>query len=62
MANILFTFNGVDTLIQCKSDEAMKDIFKRYASKIQFDINSIFFLYNGGKIEENLTFNNLAIN
>ena len=49
-------------MIQCKLDETMKDIFKRYTSKIQFDINSIFFLYNGGKIEENLTFNKLANN
>ena len=60
MTNILFTFNGVETLIQCKIEEKMKDIFKRFCNKIQFDINSLFFLYNGGKINENLTFNELA--
>ena len=60
MANIIFTFNGVETLIQCKIDEKMKDVFKRFSTKIQFDINSLFFLYNGDKIDENLTFNELA--
>ena len=40
--------------IQCKRNEYMKDIFKRYLIKIQKDINNIFFLYNGDKINEEL--------
>ena len=40
--------------IQCKRNEYMRDIFKRYLIKIQKDINNIFFLYNGDKIKEDL--------
>ena len=40
--------------IQCKRNEYMRDIFKRYLIKVQKDINNIFFLYNGDKINEEL--------
>jgi len=40
--------------IQCKRNEYMKDIFKRYLIKIQKDINNIVFKYNGETINEEL--------
>ena len=38
----------------------MKDIFNKYANKVQIDINSIFFLYGGNRINEELTLNKLV--
>jgi hypothetical protein len=60
MAEIIFTFNGQKTTIQCTNEEKMSDIFKKYESKTKIDINSVFFLYNGDIIKEELTFNDLA--
>ena len=34
----------------------MKDIFKKYESKIGSDITNLFFIYNGNKINEELMF------
>ena len=34
-----FFYNGNITKIQCKRNEYMKDIFKRYANKISKDAN-----------------------
>ena len=49
-----FIFNGKEIKIQCKRNEFMKDIFKRYISKIDKDIDKLYFIYNGGKINEEL--------
>jgi len=40
--------------IQCKRNEYIKDIFKRYLFKINKDINDVYFIYNGNKINEEL--------
>ena len=60
MIEIIFSYNGEKTSIQCTNEKKMKDIFKRLESKIQIDINSLFFLYNGDNVKEELTFNELA--
>ena len=51
---IEFIYKGNSTKIQSKRDECMKDIFKGYLNKINKDINEVYFLYNGNKIEEEL--------
>ena len=56
MAKVIFTNNGVSTTIQCTTNEKMKDIFERFANKTQTDINSVYFVYGGQKIKEDLTF------
>ena len=61
MLSIKFTFNGIETIIQCKKEDKMKDICNRYLSKIEIlDINSLIFLYGGEKINLNLTVGELA--
>ena len=37
----------------------MKEIFKRYAQKIHSDLNSLFFIYGGNKIKEELSLNEI---
>ena len=59
MAEIKFMFNGSQIIIQCSKEEKMKDLFKRFANKSNTDINSIIFLYDGNKINEDLKLNEL---
>ena len=59
-ARIIFTFNGIKTTIQCNKNEKMRNILKRYATKIQIDINKVYLLYNGNKLDEELNFEELA--
>ena len=47
---IVFTYNGKNEIIECKKEEYMIDIYKRYAMKIKLDSKNLFFLYNGGMI------------
>ena len=52
--NLNFIYKGNTINIQSKRDEYMKDIFKRYLIRINGDINDIFFIYNGNKINGEL--------
>ena len=47
-----FNYQGNTIKIQCKRNEYMKDIFKRYANKISKDVNDVYFISNGSKIKE----------
>ena len=49
---IIFIFEGKNEIIECKKEEYMIDIFKRYAKKIQVDLNNLFFLWNGNMINK----------
>ena len=49
-----FIFNGEEIKIQCKKGEYMKEIFKKYVIKINKDIKELYFLFKGGKINEEL--------
>ena len=54
MSELSFIFNGIQTTIQFIDDEKISSIFKKYCTKIEKDINSLFFLYNGRVINEDL--------
>ena len=51
MINIIFTFKGMNAIIQCNKEDKMKDICYKYVNKIGIDINLIYFLYNGIKLD-----------
>ena len=55
MEDIILNFNykGQEVKIQCKKNENMNDIFKRYTNKINKNINNIFFINNGTIIKNN---------
>jgi len=38
---LIFNYNGEEVKIQCKKNENINDIFKRYANKVNKDINNI---------------------
>ena len=56
---VSFCYEGLNTIIQCKENEKMKDIINRFLIKIQSNTN-LFYLYNGTKINFELTFNEQA--
>ena len=39
MAEVIFKYNGIDTIIQCTIEDKMKDICKKFTIKVQIDIN-----------------------
>ena len=52
---IRFKNNQDDTVIQCQTNELIKDIISRYETKSGLKINELDFLYNGNKLNQNLT-------
>ena len=54
MANVIFNYNGIETIIQCNINDKIKDIYKKYEGKIGKDISKLDFIYNGNKINDNL--------
>ena len=57
---ILFTFRGIKTTIQCNKNEKLRNVMKRYETKVEIDINKVYLLYNGNKVDEELSFEELA--
>ena len=62
MAEAIFNYNGVNTVIQCNLEEKMKDIMNKFSNKIHKDLNSLNFLYGGEKLKEDLKFKDLIRN
>jgi hypothetical protein len=61
MANICFTYEGVEYNFQSSKDDKMKVIFQKFISQKKLEKNSNFFLYNGKIIEnEEQTFEEIA--
>jgi len=59
-ANVIFTFNGCDIIIQCSKEDKMKDICQKYTFKVSININSLIFLYGGNQINFELRFKEQA--
>ena len=38
MENAIFTFRGINTIIQCNKEDKMKDICNKFVNKIGIDI------------------------
>ena len=56
---IIFLYNGNNETIKCKKGEYMLDIYKRYAMKIQVDLEKLYFLCNGSMINPEMKLNNI---
>ena len=59
-ATLVFTYQDIKTIIPCKSKEKIKGSLERFASMMQVDLNRAYFLYNGNKINEELSFEELV--
>ena len=62
MTKVEFYYNGIINEILCKEDEKMEEICKRYSMKTQIDINTIYFLYSGNKINLQLAYSQIINN
>ena len=60
MAEVEFIYNGININIPCNNNDKMKDICSKFINKAQIDKNSIYYLYNGDKINEELTFDKIV--
>ena len=58
---IIFSFENKDISIQYSKNHKMKEICQIFAQKIGYDINSFSFLYNGNKINLELSLEDLAL-
>ncbi len=47
---VFFTLDVVKIKIQCSKDDNMKDICKKFASKIRKKLSSFIFLYGGNQV------------
>ena len=60
MAQVVFSFNGNDIIIQCNKSERMEEILKKYSIKVGKEINSLYFIYSGNYLNDELTFEEIA--
>ena len=61
MSEVIFIYNGINTIIQCNLNEKIKDISKRFKDKANLNNKNINYTYNGKLVlNEELTFEELA--
>ena len=63
MAEAIFNYEGTNTTIQCNINDKMRNVIDSFFTKIkenENNLNSLCFLYNGNKINKELTFNEQA--
>ena len=60
MNKVDFTYNDNKYYIQCNNEDKMKDILNKFLNKAGKNKNSLFFLYNGQIINEELIFSKCA--
>jgi len=62
MANskVVFNLESIAFTIECSKNETMRTIIQRFGSKIQQNANSFIYLYGGGQVNFDLTFEEQA--
>ena len=60
MAEAIFNYNGINTIIQCKENERVKNICDKFCMKLQKDINKLIFIYGGELLKLELDFNQVV--
>ena len=56
MSKVIFSYNGQETTILCLKEDKMKNICNKFASKIEVNLNSLYFIYNGNTINLELKY------
>ena len=59
-AKVVFTFEGRDLIIQRNEEDKMKNICQKFITKVGINMNSVFFLYGGNRINFELKFKEQA--
>ena len=59
MSKVEFNYKGTITTLSCQENETMEEICKRYAFKSSININNIYFLYGGNKVNLQSSYNQI---
>ena len=62
MAKVIFVFKTIQNIIECQKEELMLNICHRFCNEKNIEMNKLYFLYDGGKINYSLTFKEQANN
>ena len=60
MAQVIFIFEGNNTIIQCNENDSMQNIIHNFVQNTGNEGNILYYLYNGNIINKELTFNEVA--
>ena len=60
--SIYFIYNDNKVEIQCDDKDKMKDVFKRFYFKVDKVNEKFYFMYNGNKVDEDLTIEQISSN
>ena len=60
MAKACFNFNNTDITIECSKEETMRDICKKFATKINANLDSLIFLNDKKPLNLDLSFKDQA--
>ena len=55
-AIVKFILDGVETIIQCKTNEKMRTVCQKYSTKVKINLDSLLFLYGGNQVNFDLNF------
>ena len=56
MLEVIFNYEGINTIVQSNINDKMKDIINKFLIKIDKKENNLYYLYNGNIINNELTF------
>ena len=60
MNKVIYTYHSTNTTIQCQHDEKLKNINERLKQKLCIQNANIYYLFNGSKINEELTYDEIS--
>ena len=55
MAEVIFNYKGLQATIQCDIKDQLREIINKFITKVDTDPNKVYFLFNGAKVNEELT-------
>jgi hypothetical protein len=62
MVDLDFNYKGMNTIMQCKKSDKIKDICEKYCIKIQADIHKLLFIYSGQILNKELDLKDIINN
>ena len=62
MSQIDFIYNNSKTIIQCQEEEKISEAIQKFMTKATKSKDDLVFIYNGNKLDEELTFKEAANN
>ena len=51
MIEMHFLFKGEDHIMECHIERLLRDVAEEFAKKVKEDLDTIFFIFNGKKID-----------